>query len=71
MYVWVNKYHTKEKKGSHFYIKSKPNTWGFKVWTLADYYGTVHNFDVCVSATPKVDGFPDLKSSANIVCKLV
>lgn len=60
----------KGTRGPRYYIKGKPNPWGFKVWTLADHYGIVHNFDVCVAKTPKVDSFPDLKSSANIVCKL-
>lgn len=60
-------------KGSRvprYYIKSKPNPWGFKVWTLADSYGIVHNFEICVGKTLKVHSFPGLKSSANIVCKL-
>ncbi|XP_045115262.1 piggyBac transposable element-derived protein 2-like [Portunus trituberculatus] len=60
----------KGTRGPRYYIKGKPNPWGFKVWTLAGSHGIVHNFEVCVGATPKVDGFPDLKSSANIVCKL-
>ncbi|XP_050726534.1 piggyBac transposable element-derived protein 2-like [Eriocheir sinensis] len=60
----------KGTRGPRYYIKGKPNPWGFKVWTLADNHGIVHNFEVCVGSTPKVDGFPDLKSSANTVCKL-
>ena len=53
-----------------YYIKGKPNPWGFKVWTLADSHGIVHSFEICDGSTPKVDGFPDLKFSANTVCKL-
>ncbi|KAK4325581.1 hypothetical protein Pmani_003843 [Petrolisthes manimaculis] len=60
----------KGSRGPRYYIKSKPNSWGFKVWTLADSFGIVHNFEICVGKTQKVDGFPDLKSSANTVCKL-
>ena len=60
----------KGTQGPLYYIKSKLKPWGFKVCTLADYFGIVHNFDICVDATPKVEGFPDLKSSANVVCKL-
>ena len=60
----------KGTRGPRYYIKGKPNPWGFKVWTLDDNHGIVHNFEVCVGSIPKVDGFPDLKSSANTVCKL-
>lgn len=53
-----------------YYTKGKPYQWGFKVWTLADNHGIVHTFEICVGSTSMVDGFPDLKSSANTVCKL-
>ena len=58
------------KRGPRYYIKGKPNPWGFKVWGLADSFGIVHNFDMCVGSTPRVEDFPDLKSSANVVAKL-
>lgn len=57
------------KRGPRYCIKGKLNPWGFKVWTLAANHGTVHKSEVWVGSTPKVDGFPDLKSSANTVCK--
>lgn len=60
----------KGSRGPRYYIKSKPNPWGFKVWCHAASYGIVNDFDICVEKTLKVDGFPDLKSNANIVCKL-
>lgn len=60
----------KGSRGPRYYIKGKPNPWGFKVWTLADSFGIVHNFEICAGKTPKVDGFPDMKSTANTVCKL-
>ena len=58
------------KCGPRYYIKNKPNPWGFKVWTLADSFGIVHDFEFCVAPTPRVEGFPDLGSCANTVLQL-
>ena len=56
-------------RGPRMYTKNKPNPWGFKVWALADTCGILYNFDVCVRATPKQDGYPDIGSIGNTVLK--
>ena len=58
------------KYGPRYYIKGKPNPWGFKVWTLASDFGIVYNFDVCTAPTKQQPGWPDMGSSSNTVCKL-
>ena len=37
---------------------------------MADSFGVVFNMDFCTGATPRVEGFPDVGSSGNIVIKL-
>ena len=58
------------KCGPRYYIKNKPNPWGFKVWTLANSFGIVHDFEFCVGPTPQIEGFPNLGSCANTVLLL-
>ena len=58
------------KRGPRYYIKGKPNPWGFKVWALCCAYGILYNCEVCIGPTPKQEDFFDCKSTGNTVCKL-
>ena len=61
-------------RGPRYYIKNKPNPWGFKNWALADTYGMIYNVDICVGATKQQDGHPDIGATGNIVlqlCKII
>ena len=40
------------------------------MWALADTHGCIYNVDICVGATEKQDGHPDIGSTGNIVLKL-
>ena len=35
-------------RGPRYYIKGKPNPWGFKVWALCDAFGIIYNIVKCV-----------------------
>ncbi|CAL4076351.1 unnamed protein product, partial [Meganyctiphanes norvegica] len=57
-------------RGPRYYVKGKPNPWGFKAWVLADSMGIVYNYDLCIGTTPRQVGHPNIGSIGNTVLKL-
>ena len=66
-------YHSKEPaRSSSSCIPSKPNTWGHKIFVLADKSGMIHDFIPYIGKIEPIDcdGIPDLKASSNVVLHL-
>ena len=57
-------------RGPRYYVKGKPNPWGFKIWALADTHGVIYRTDICTGAIPVQDGHPDIGPTGNLVLKM-